>query len=709
MRLILSIFVILLASIQNLWAVRAYPYPITISEPNGAKVTILLHGNEFFHYATTLDGRVIAKDKEGFYCFADYEGGKINISSQRISSSPLSPIVKFSPFKSGSFIDEIPPETIKLIENANKKLKLSPAGEISCKTELISKLKRILVIPVEFSDLKFFVDNPEMHFHRMLNQPRYSDYGGTGSAADYFEDNIPDINIQFDVTPKVTLPNKYSYYGNNDDNTPSVIIYDKNVKQMIKDACRAVDEYVDFSRYDNDNDGSVDYVFIYYAGYNEAESGFKETIWPQTGDVSNNNYKFDGKTLSVYGCSSELCGSEGEIPAGIGTFCHELSHYFGLKDLYDTDSGKGGLSKGLWKNLSIMDSGNYNNNGRTPPYYCAIDRELLNTLNYERLIIDSLTYLTPINESSTALKISTTNKDEYFLMENRYEEDWDQYIGGSGMIIYHIDKSLNNVNGIQAKVRWDNNIINTFAEHECADLIEAYNDAIDINQVFYPGQANISEFNTITDPPFIDWDGNSTGYRLTQIEKISRYIRFYVRIDTFEVLLVPKNCRVENFQRRALVEWDCKRAGHYTWGVEWWNVKDNDTMKATTNNNRYIIKKLEPKENYSCMVYHIGKHSNGDTARVNISTTAITSPYPRIEKTAENYKVGDRIHLLIENLSEETESIIWFVNDVKIYTDYYKFRTSGRYLIKAVVKYSSDKSEEIFLKNIMVDEEVYEK
>ena len=36
---------------------------------------------------------------------------------------------------------------------------------------------------------------------------------------------------------------------------------------------------VDFSIYDTDNNGYVDNVFVYYAGYNEAEHGPDNTVW----------------------------------------------------------------------------------------------------------------------------------------------------------------------------------------------------------------------------------------------------------------------------------------------------------------------------------------------------------------------------------------------------------------------------------------------
>jgi len=34
----------------SVYAVKAYPFPITVTQPDGTSLTILLHGDEFHHY-----------------------------------------------------------------------------------------------------------------------------------------------------------------------------------------------------------------------------------------------------------------------------------------------------------------------------------------------------------------------------------------------------------------------------------------------------------------------------------------------------------------------------------------------------------------------------------------------------------------------------------------------------------------------------------
>ena len=48
-------------------AVRAYPYPVKVKQPDGSTLTILIHGDEFYHYITSTDGRTLTRHPDGFY------------------------------------------------------------------------------------------------------------------------------------------------------------------------------------------------------------------------------------------------------------------------------------------------------------------------------------------------------------------------------------------------------------------------------------------------------------------------------------------------------------------------------------------------------------------------------------------------------------------------------------------------------------------
>ena len=57
--------IIFLISFQNLYAVKAIKTPITITQPDGSKVTVFLRGDEFRHFRTTEDGYVLKENTNG--------------------------------------------------------------------------------------------------------------------------------------------------------------------------------------------------------------------------------------------------------------------------------------------------------------------------------------------------------------------------------------------------------------------------------------------------------------------------------------------------------------------------------------------------------------------------------------------------------------------------------------------------------------------
>ena len=671
------IIFLLLLSLQTALAVRAYPYPIQVRQPDGSTMTILLHGDEFFHYATTTDGRHVRKGADGFF---------------RATGTDI-------------------PETMAISIHREKNIgRLQASGGIPVLSTVVTGQIKALVIPVEFQDVGFTVPDPQTHFHNMLNAQGYSENGATGSAADYFKANLPEKDFVFDVTEPVTLSRSYAYYGENDISTPSVITYDARISEMVEEACSLVNGSVDFSQYDNDKDGNVDYIFLYFAGYNEAESGDENAIWPQTYNISSSGVRFDGVRLGLFACSSELSGSDlgmEAIPSGIGTFCHEFSHFLGLVDLYDTDHGSGGISKCLWGTLSIMDAGNYNNYGRTPPYFCAIDRELAGSAEYMEVKTGTTVSLEAINLNGTVIRIPTVNPGEYYLIENRQESGWDSYIGGAGMVIYHIDRSDNIVDGITAAVRWKTGLINNYAPHECADLVEAMPDAGNIQQVFFPGQADIKEFSAAGDPAFIAWNGTPVGIKFTNIALNSGIVTFDILEDNTEILLSPLNCHIKAFQNKAIAEWECGRPGTYPWSIIWERTDIPSTIvRDTSYVRRYTFSPLEPKAEYRCMIYHIGELRNGDTVALRFSTSALTSPYPYIVLDRRSYRAGDTLELALNNLTEDLSSCTWYVNGSRTAMDRYIFRIAGTYKIQAVLVYASDGSSESITRTLNVKEAV---
>ena len=219
---------------------------------------------------------------------------------------------------------------------------------------------RMVVIPAQFQDRQFSCTEAELGHIVLLAQDYLNDQSGG------------ETEFIFDLAPAVTLSKPCSYYGSNYSDRRDALLY-----EAVREACSLVSDRIDFSLYDNDSDGYVDNVFILAAGLSEADGAPSESIWPQQGKMSDfkASFSMDGKTVDSFAVSCELASDSGlnPRPAGIGVFCHELAHVFGLHDLYDTDgTGSGGESKGLWR-TSLMDEGCKNSDGNCPPNLNALE------------------------------------------------------------------------------------------------------------------------------------------------------------------------------------------------------------------------------------------------------------------------------------------------------------------------------------------------
>ena len=241
---------------------------------------------------------------------------------------------------------------------------------------------------------------------------------------------------------------------------------------MALDACWAAhNNGIDFSQYDTDNDGFVDNVFIYYAGYNEAEGAASNTVWPhryvvQSWEVDGET-EIDGKLVYDYACTSELKGRSGSEMCGIGNFCHEFGHVLGLPDYYHTEDSYS-TTLGYW---SIMDGGAYSNEGRTPPLYSAYDRFFLGWLTPTEINSPEYLYLLPLTQSMEEqadmshqaylladrehnLDGQDPNPTEFFIMEYRQQTGWDEYLPGEGVLFWHID--------YKSRI-WQQNTVNNYS------------------------------------------------------------------------------------------------------------------------------------------------------------------------------------------------------------------------------------------------------
>ncbi len=473
-------------------AIPARRGALTLTQPDGTTVTAFLHGDEYYHYYTNEDGDMLVRDEAGVYQAAPLPSEE-ELQARRAKN----------------------PRRIKQ-EQMGSALNLAPRG---------------LIILVNFNNLEFQTAKAEID--SMINGEnytrRYSGYNdqgrrvtitSEGSARKYFcETSFGQYKPVFDVVGPVTLASNYKYYGGNNSSGD-----DKNPEKMIKEACELVDAEVDFTLYDNNNDGKVDFVYIIYAGYGEADGAGDDYVWPHNYRLSYGGVTclVDGKNVDNYACSNELDYANRQHD-GIGTFCHEFSHVLGLPDLYCTNNSSH-KTMGAW---DILDYGPYNNDGNTPPHYSAYERFFMGWLK-PTLINGACDVQMPALGDSNGAAILTEsgthnlvgndpNPTTFYMLENRQKDGWDMYLPGHGLLITKVTYSSR---------KWEQNTVNNTSSAMGVDIIEADGSAPAQDEYNYSngylgksGDAYPAGSTSFTDV---------TSYQVTDIEEANGYIFFKV-------------------------------------------------------------------------------------------------------------------------------------------------------------------------------------
>ncbi len=490
-------------------AIPAKPGLSVRTMPDGSRLAVRLVGDEKSHYWLTEDGHLIMPDASGYFCYATLDThGKCVESTQRVSNlgqRNASELQFIHTINDNALMQALQQqqEPQRKAKNQSQKVNVTypTTGE-----------QRGIVVLVEYSDIKFTIDNPREQFYNMLNEQGYSDHGASGSARDWFIDNsMGNFKPTFDVYGPITLKNPRSYYGGGND--------DDLAHEMVTEACDYLDSVVDFTEYDRDHDGYVDNVYVFYAGYGENLGGDApaESVWPHSDDIAARTlqiYEHDGVRLNHYACSNEI-NLDNEME-GIGTFCHEFSHVLGLPDLYATDYSYA-FTPGEW---SVLDSGCYNNDSRTPCLYSAFERYSLGWLTPKEIGKPSRHRLDDIS-TNEAFIITTSYDNEYFILENRQQAGWDTYIPGHGMLIWHIDYN---------EAVWNTNLVNNKRSHQYVDIEEADGIQSDgtVTGDAFPGESNVTSFTDDTTPSMLSWDGSRQEKPITNISEKDGIITFTI-------------------------------------------------------------------------------------------------------------------------------------------------------------------------------------
>lgn len=293
-----------------------------------------------------------------------------------------------------------------------------------------------------------------------------------------------------------TAPQSSNYYANDEFGT-GYASYPNNAQKLVEDVVTMADPSVDFSNYDNDNNGYVDVLVIIHSGRGGEVTGDSTDIWSHKWNTRTPKATGDGVYVFEYTIQPEYISNPGDMT--IGVFCHELGHAFGLPDLYDIDYSSNGI--GGW---GIMAFGSWGGvNGNLPTHPCAWSRIQMGFATATNVSSNVTGQVIPdVKNNGDIFRLWTSGAvgDEYFLVENRQKTGYDGDLPGAGLLIWHIDEAMETVDNTDNANEWYPGLDST--QHFRVSLeqadglfeLEHANDYGDINDVFFTGR----DFNAVS-------------------------------------------------------------------------------------------------------------------------------------------------------------------------------------------------------------------
>ncbi len=660
------------------YATPARPGTVTLTQSDGTTIKAQIHGDEFFHWTTTLDGYSIVGGGDGDWYFAGLDS-RGRLVSTGIKAAPAS---RLSAEQRAALKKNLRPtvETRSRISPAAaspSNRKASPASAISelCPPQLGGTVinakgkTKVLVIIVEFKDVALRSGNDRKAFDDLLNSHDYTKGEATGSAWQYYYDNsLGQFDPEFTVVGPYTLANKRSYYSADDD---------AKVSEMITEAVKLADADVDYSQFATDGTGHD--VFVFYAGGQRADGSASEGIWPH-------RYSFpaitlDGVILSGYACSSELDKKkDGSIGfTSIGSFCHEFGHCLGLPDYYDTDGTSDADSPNFY---ALMDVGCYSNDGRTPPALGIMDRWLLGWSEPELCEDGGAHTLRPVTEGKGYM-VRSEASGEYFLLECRGagKTVWDTasymdfYGFGTywGLMVWRVDVSKTSV--------WRNNAVNCTPGSEHFTVVysnpskyRGYKPVFAPGHSFFPGSDAVTGLVSGTTEGFSSRGGSLSyadisGISLNESE------------GTLTLNIVPhapaiSGLEKEVWQRDAIVSWVDESSS--SWKVSWTPESGGESRSVTVSEPRAHLSGLKPGGKYSVSILS----DRGGSATLSLTASAEGKGNPRIAVSSSSPDTSETVLFTLLDCGEYS-GVQWTVDGAK--SDNWRTLKTGERRIQATV------------------------
>ena len=458
---VLATAIVTLSVASTAFATAADPNAVVkLRQPDGRTFLAHIWGDEYIHGYEALNGRTVLKDpKTGYWRYAERgPQGTLEVSDAVVTRDRAAFRKHLRPapsrFTAVRAREHVPPVGKPLLQAA--------PPWAGADTD-------VLFIMVEFTDVACTFTPAQMQTNMFGGGA-----SGPGDLDDYY-DEISGGDVDFvgtvvgdsggtaDCLALTGNRNSYNNDGTNADGDDD----------LVREAVAALEDDLDFTQYDNDNDGTIDALGIIYAGGGPHDGcsagGTADNLWPHSGRIATPGptVTADGDTINPFIINSELTyplsALPGIVPADctviqtIGLFAHELGHSLGLPDLYDDDaSPNGGSGVDVWSAMASQYLGT-TNNADTPPHFDPWSKwhqEWLTPTGHAAgdRFVESISRVEDSGEVHRFLDNPggvdwdlgppvDAGTGEYFLVENRQQTLFDAQLPGCGIVVWHIDET----------------------------------------------------------------------------------------------------------------------------------------------------------------------------------------------------------------------------------------------------------------------------
>jgi len=324
------------------------------------------------------------------------------------------------------------------------------------------------------------------------NAQGYTGFGNNGSVYDYFYDVSGGLfrytNV---VTAYYTAAHNRSYYSD-----PGVTLGTR-ARELILEALHDLSSQAfDFSSLSSDADGFVYALNVFYAG--PCPNNWGEGLWPHSWSLESPYDAAAGKRVNDY----QITNMGDQL--SLATFCHENGHMVcDFPDLYDYGYQSLGVGDYCLMGYGGPDEKNPTHVGAYLKYNAGWAHSVAEIAPELDATLSALSNDFFIHQRSAA---------EYFIIENRRQQDRDAALPDAGLAIWHVDETGSN-----------NDEQMTLAHHYECSLEQADNQwdlENDVNSgdggdLF--GAPEDTRFADSTSPNSKWWDGTSSGLDIYEI------------------------------------------------------------------------------------------------------------------------------------------------------------------------------------------------